>query len=164
MSLFFSASSWLCKPQARDTHTWHSVTFPMAPDLDQFHHTAVVGMPWNLCAHLRGDASSLGGFDDARGLRHVVSQWLFTIHRLLHLQRRQHGEGVGVLGGGDDHRVDVLLLVIQTAVVFELRCGGELLRGAIQVLLVDVARGRRRSMPRPWSVPSNWRLRARRCR
>ena len=60
MSLFCFASSSLCQPQARDTHTCALLHRPDRAALDQFDHAAIIAAGVDLRAHLRGDARLLG--------------------------------------------------------------------------------------------------------
>ena len=77
---------------------------------------------------------------DHAGLLHAVGERLFAVDMLAAVHRPVGDEGVRMIGGAADHRLDVLL-VEALPPVHVLLGAGELLRPKGQVLLVDVAQG-----------------------
>ncbi len=96
----------------------------------------------DLRAHLRDDAGLRGGLANDARLLHVVGERLLAVDVLLQLERGQRGEGVRVLGGADEHGVELTGMVEDAAEVDllpRLRIQG---RGLIEGVAIDVADGR----------------------
>ena len=69
----------------------------------------------------------------------VVGERLLAVDVLLQLQRRQRGEGVRVLGGADDHGVELTGVVEHAPEVLERPCLRKHRCRAIEIALVHVA-------------------------
>ena len=98
------------------------------------------GMP--LIAKLGDHLVLAGGLHERADFLDRVGQWLFAINMLVMLHGRHRNNRVGVIGGADDHRVNLLVhLVEHHAKVFELRRLGILGELLGRVLLIHVAQG-----------------------
>ena len=120
-----------------------NVGFPHRPDRprsDQLDHAAVVVGGVDLRAHLGRHLHLLGRFPHHAGLVDRVGQRLLAIDVLAPLHGRDAGQGVGVLGGADGHRVDVLLVEHLAPVGVGLGLGMPL-GGLGQVVVIHVAQG-----------------------
>ena len=105
-------------------------TLPMAPSQihSQKHADGVEGVP--LVAHLRDDLVLLGGLHQLADLVDRVRQRLLAVDVLAALDGGHGGHRVGMVGRGDDDRVDLLVhLVEHLAEVAELLGLGIVLEG-----------------------------------
>ena len=109
---------------------------------DEFPHAIEILVFMALGADLGGELGlvlEIVGADHA-GFLHAVGQRLFAVDMLAAIHRPVGDEGVRMIGGAADHRLDVLL-VEALPPVHVLLGAGELLRRKGQVLLVHVAEG-----------------------
>ena len=133
-----SAAEIIVQPPGSD-HS-HRAQLAGSHDIPAFDEEVVAAA---LHAHLNDALGSAFGVHQFGALLRGVAQRLFDVHVLARRQGIQHHLGVPVLGGGDQHRLNVFvgqqLLVI--AVDPGMRAGG--LRrggyGAFQVRLVHIA-------------------------
>jgi len=107
-------------------------------DLDD---AAIVVAGVDLRAHLRDDAGLRGGLADDARLLDVVGERLLAVDVLLQLERGQRGKGVRVLGGADEHGVELAGMIEDAAeidLLARLRIQG---RRLVERRAVDVADG-----------------------
>ncbi len=78
--------------------------FPIEPQ-------AVAGVA--LVAHLRDDAGLFGNLGHAPRLENRMGHGLFAINVLAHLHGHDRRRRVDVVGGADDHRINVLVLLLE---------------------------------------------------
>ena len=121
------------------------------PALDQFHHAAVVAGGMNLRPHLGGHTGLLRRLPDLPAFPDVMREWFFAIDVFLPLQRRQRGEGVGMLRSAHRHRIEALELVVEFPEIGKSLRPGKLPRGGGEILLVHIAE-RHDVFPRPGNL------------
>jgi hypothetical protein len=78
---------------------------------------------------------------DHPGFVNGMSQGLLAVDVLAELQGHHRDDRVEVIGRGDHHRVDVLLLFEHSAEIDVGLGAGERFEGALEVVLLDVAEG-----------------------
>ena len=140
MSLCRLASSWLCQPHARDTHTCASRHRSDRAALDQFHHLPVIFGGVDLDAHLGGHFRLGRRLANPPRFPDVMRQRLLAIDVLAVFQREHRRKGVRVLAGAHDHGVEFLRLDRRASGnPSNLRRLRVLRRSLVQVLRVDVA-------------------------
>ena len=115
--------------------------FTNGTGLNQFDHPAEICPGMNLSAHLRLHSGLGRGLRDDPALVNVTGEGLFAIDVLFRQQGGQGGKGVGMLGGGHHHRIDIVDLLVK---VTEIRIGPRILaprkaNRSIQCLLVYAA-------------------------
>ena len=100
-----------------------------------------------LRAHLDHPPVLARGREHGLALHHVHRGRLLHVHVGPRLHRRDHGQGVPVVGGGDEHDVEVLLLehravvAVGTGLLLRDLARGDLLGGVGQHAAVHVAEG-----------------------
>ncbi len=107
---------------------------------DEFHNPAIVCASVNLGAHLRDPIRFAGKFGNVPDFRDGAAKGLLTVDVFAGLHGGDTGDGMGVIGSGNHHCIQVLLLY-QLAKILVGLGGGKLLRDRGEAVLVDVAEG-----------------------
>lgn len=94
-----------------------------------------------LVAHLGGDALFAGVIGDLSGFPDGVGEWFFAIDVFAVVEGGHRGEGVMVVGGGDEDGIDFLHFLEHEAVVLEAFGVRPVFERAIGVAPIDVAEG-----------------------
>ena len=126
---------------------------PVGPGVD-FLHRADVTVPNHfaefacafarvpLVAHLRRHAMLAGCFGEHSRLKNRVCERLLTIDVFTALHRPHRRRGMRMVGGGNDHRVDIVALLVEhLAVVFVLLCVWKFRKGLGGYLPVGIGKG-----------------------
>ena len=94
----------------------------------------------DLGAHLRNAIRFLGEFGDVPDFRDGAAEGFLAVYMFVGAHGGDTGDGMGVIGSGNHHRIEVLLLY-QLAKILVGPGGGKLLRDRGEAVLVYVTEG-----------------------